>query len=168
MSISWRSSAAAFEQILGRHGVGMGACTMEAAWAAFEAFPQVPIEVVEGSEDDGDSFIVEWGGWDRTGNRPAMFFGRLPAVDEGGDRQDPYGQPQYWKVEFQACFAEAPAWADLNISGGGNSGFDPAAIGEPRADALAATRRFIDQAPLLGAMRRSAPIDIEVTLDRAG
>ncbi|MEV4189990.1 hypothetical protein [Streptomyces toxytricini] len=60
----------------------------------------------------------------------------------------------------------SPAWADLHISGGGDSGLDHAAIGEPRADALAA-RRFIDQDPPLSAMWRSAPIGIEVMLDRA-
>ncbi|MFD7396372.1 hypothetical protein ACFV60_15210 [Streptomyces virginiae] len=166
MSLSWRSSAAAFEQTLGRHGVAVGACTMEAAWAAFEEFLQVPVEGIEGPEDDGDGFIVEWGVWDWTGNRPALSFGRLLAVTEDGDRQDPYGQPQYWKVEFQACFAEDPAWADLHI--GGDTGFDHAAIGAPRADALADTRRLIDRDPLLSAMWRSTPIDIEVTLDRAG
>ncbi|MEU5959035.1 hypothetical protein [Streptomyces sp. NPDC047525] len=169
MSISWRSSAAAFEQILGRHGVAAGACSMEAAWAAFEEFVQVPVEGIVGPEGDGDGFIVEWGvwGWTGTGNRPALSLGRLLAVNEDGDRQDPYWQPQYWKVEFQACFAEDPAWADLHTSGGGDSGFDHTAIGEPRADALTATRRFIDQDPLLGAMWRSAPIDSEVTLYRA-
>lgn len=139
---------------------------MEAAWAAFEEFLQVPVEGIEGPEDDGDGFIVEWGVWDWTGNRPALSFGRLLAVTEDGDRQDPYWQPEYWKVEFQACFAEDPAWADLHI--GGDSGFDHAALGAPRADALAATRRLIDQDPLLSAMWRSTPIDIEVTLDRAG
>ncbi|MFB8077132.1 hypothetical protein [Streptomyces sp. NPDC056013] len=167
MSISWRSSAAAFEQILSCHGVAAGTCTMEAVWAAFEECVQVPVEGIEAPEDDGDGFIVEWGVWDWTGNRPALSLGRLLAVNEGGDRQDPYWQPQYWKVEFQACFAEDPAWADLHIIGGGDSGFDHAAIGEPRADALAATHRFIEQDPLLSAMWRSAPVDIEVTLDRA-
>ncbi|MFJ4717542.1 hypothetical protein [Streptomyces luteogriseus] len=140
---------------------------MEAAWAAFEEFVQVPVEGIEGPEDDGDGFIVEWGVWDWTGNRPALSLGRLLAVNEDGDRQDQYWQPQYWKVEFQACFAEDPAWADLHISGGGDSGFDHAAIGQPRANALAETRRFIDQVLSLSAMLRSAPIDIKVTLDRA-
>lgn len=168
MSISWRSSAAVFEQVLGRHGVAAGVRTMAAAWAAFEEFVQVPVEDVEGPADDGDAFIVEWGVWDWTGNRPALSLGRLLAVNEDGDRRDPYWQPQYWKVEFQACFAEDPAWADLHITGGGDSGFDHAAVGEPRAAALAATRRFIDQDPLLSAMWRSAPVEIEVVLDRAG
>ncbi|MDV9193570.1 hypothetical protein R6L23_36095 [Streptomyces sp. SR27] len=168
MSISWRSSAAAFEQILGRHGVAAGACTMEAAWAAFGEFVQVPVEGIEGPEDGGDAFIVGWGVWDWTGNRPALSLGRLLTVNEYGDRQDPYWQPLYWKVEFQACFAEDPAWADLHISGGGDTGFVDAAIGKPRADALAATRRFIDEDPLLSALWRSAPIEIDVTLERAG
>ncbi|MFJ5138958.1 hypothetical protein [Streptomyces sp. NPDC088707] len=167
MSISWRTSAAVFEQLLGRHGVTAGACIMEAAWAAFEEFVQVPLEGIEGPEDDGDGFIVEWGVWDWTQNQPALSLGRLLAVNEDGDRQDQHWQPQYWKVAFQACFAEDPAWADLRINGAGDSGFDHAAIGEPRADALAQTRHFIDQDPLLSAMWRSAPIDIEVTLDRA-
>ncbi|MEU6366420.1 hypothetical protein ABZ876_11835 [Streptomyces sp. NPDC046931] len=121
-----------------------------------------------GPEDDGDGFIVEWGVWDWTGNRPALSLGRLLAVNEDDDRQDPYWQPQYWKVGFQACFTDNPAWADLHISGGGNSGFDRAAIGKPRADALAAIRRYIDQDPLLSVMWQSVPTDIEVTLDRAG
>ncbi|MGW3466596.1 hypothetical protein ACWDE9_46920 [Streptomyces olivaceoviridis] len=112
--------------------------------------------------------IVEWGVWDWTGNRPALSLGRLLAVNEKGDRQQAYWQSQYWKVEFQACFAEDPAWADLHICGGGDSGFDHAAIGEPGAEELGATRRFIDQDPVLSAMWRSAPIDIDVALDRAG
>ncbi|MEU6777037.1 hypothetical protein [Streptomyces sp. NPDC046759] len=69
---------------------------------------------------------------------------------------------------FQACFTDNHAWADLHISGGGNSGFDHAAIGKPSADALAAVRRYIDQDPLLSVMWQSVPTDIEVTLDRAG
>lgn len=32
---------------------------MEAAWAAFVEFVQVPVEGIEGPEDDGDGFIVE-------------------------------------------------------------------------------------------------------------
>lgn len=167
MSISWRFSAEAFKQILDRHGVAVGAYTMESAWAAFEEFVQVPIEGIEGSEDDGDGFIVEWGVWDWTGNRPALSLGRLLAVNEGSDLDDSYQPTQHWKVEFQACFAEDSAWADLHINGG-DSGYDHAAIGGPRAAALAATRRSIDQNPLLSAMWRSTPIDIEVTLDRAG
>ncbi|MEU6777038.1 hypothetical protein [Streptomyces sp. NPDC046759] len=59
MSISWQSSASAFEQILVRSCVAAGACTMEAAWAAFVEFVQVPVEGIEGPEDDGDGFIVE-------------------------------------------------------------------------------------------------------------
>ncbi|WP_371615248.1 hypothetical protein [Streptomyces sp. NBC_00454] len=175
MSISWRSSAAAFEQSLARHGVAAGACTVEAAWAAFEEFVQISVEGIEGPEDDGDGFIVEWGAWSWNGHRPALSLGRLLAVTgddgdgdgDGDDRNDPHWQPQYWKVELQVSFAEDPAWADLHVKGG-NSGFDHAAIGEPRAAALADARRFIEQDPLLGAMWRSAPIDLEVTLDRAG
>ncbi|MGA5411355.1 hypothetical protein ACPCSC_29390 [Streptomyces lavendulocolor] len=72
------------------------------------------------------------------------------------------------KIEFQACLAEDPARVDLHIICGGDSGFDHAVIGGPRADALAETRRFIGQDPLLSAMWRSAPIDTEVMLDPAG
>ncbi|MFE2309832.1 hypothetical protein [Streptomyces sp. NPDC059411] len=173
MSIPWRSSAAALQEILGRHGVTPGgACAMEAAWAAFEEFVQVPVEGIEATDDDGDGFIVEWGVWDWNAGRPAVSLGRLLAVnDDGdgdGDRSDPYWQPQYWKVEFQACFAEDPAWAGLHVSGAGDSGFDHAAIGGPRADALSATLRLIEQDPLLSAMWRSTPTHTEVTLDRAG
>ncbi|MFK0017425.1 hypothetical protein [Streptomyces sp. NPDC091027] len=171
MSIHWCSSAAAFEQILGRHGVAAGACTMEAAWAAFEEFVQLPVEGIEGPENDGDGFIVEWGVWDWSENRPALSLGRLLAVNDADDvdgRQDPYWQPQYWKVEFLACFAEAPALVHPRISEGGDSGFDHAAIGEPRAGALEATRRFIVQDPLLSEIWESVPVDIAVTLDRAG
>ncbi|MFB6824811.1 hypothetical protein ACFCXA_24900 [Streptomyces virginiae] len=89
-----------------------------------------------------------------------------PEDDGDGDRQDPHWQSRYWKVEFRACFAGDPAWAGLHI--GGDSGFDHAAIGVPRAEALAATRRLIDQDPLLSAMWRDTPIDIEVTSDQAG
>ncbi|MFJ6408167.1 hypothetical protein ACIQK9_21870 [Streptomyces hydrogenans] len=167
MSIPWRFSAEVFEQILDRHGVAAGACTMEAAWAAFAEFMQIPVEGIESPEDDGDGFIVEWGVWEWSGNRPALSLGRLLAVNEYSGLDASYRHLQYWKVEFQACFAEDSAWADLHLRGG-DSSYDHAAIGEPRADALTATRRSIDQDPLLSAMWQSHPIDIEVTLDRAG
>ncbi|MFD9083810.1 hypothetical protein [Streptomyces erythrochromogenes] len=167
-SVPWRSSPAVFEQIVARHGVTADTCTVEAAWAAFEEFVQVPVEGIAGQEDDGDGFIVEWGVWDWNGDRPALSLGRLLAVDEHGDRSDPYWQPEYWKVELQVFFANDSPWAGPLADGGGDSGFDFAAIGTPRADALAATRRFIDQEPLLGVMWRSAPTGAEVTLDRAG
>ncbi len=168
MSLPWRSCAEAFEQILTRHGVTPDACTVEAAWAAFEEFVQVPVEGIAGPEDDGDGFIVEWGVWDWNGDRPALSLGRLLAVDEDADRSDPHGQPAYWKVDLEVFFAEDSPWAGSLADGGGNSGFDFAALGTPRADALAATRRSIEQDPLLGAMWRSAPTGAEVTLDRAG
>ena len=167
MSLPWRSSAAEFEQILDRHGAVPGAPVMEAAWAAFEEFVQVPVDGIAGAEDDGDAFIVEWGVWSWTGGRPAVSLGRLLAVTEDLDGDDPYGDPQYWKVELKATFADDPAWAPLHSGSDGNSGFDAAAIGEPRARALADTRRFIDQHPLLSMMWRSAPVGVEVTLDRA-
>ncbi|WP_157879787.1 hypothetical protein [Streptomyces yangpuensis] len=168
MSVPWRSSAAVFEQIATRHGITADACTMEAAWAAFAEFVQVPVEGIAGPEDDGDGFIVEWGVRDWNGNRLALSLGRLLAVSEHGDRSDPYWQPEYWKVELEVFFAEDSPWAGPLADGGGDSGFDFAAIGTPRADALAATLRFIDQEPLLGVMWRSAPTGAEVTLDRAG
>ncbi|MFZ3467789.1 hypothetical protein ACODT3_38445 [Streptomyces sp. 4.24] len=168
-SIPWQSSATVLEQIMGRYGVVPGrAGGMQAAWSAFEEFVQIPVEGIEGPEKEGDCFIIEWGAWDWTGGRPAVSLGRLLAVTEQGDESDEYGQPQYWKVEFQASFADDPAWASLSGSGAGDSGFDGAEIGLPRAAALADTRRLIEQEPLLRAMWRSAPIDIEVTLDHAG
>ncbi|MFJ1569448.1 hypothetical protein ACIOG8_35430 [Streptomyces erythrochromogenes] len=60
-----------------------------------------------------------------------------------------------------------PGRAGPLAGGGGDSGFDFTAIGTPRADALAATRRFTDRDPLLGVMWRSAPTGAEVMLDRA-
>ncbi|MEU8542226.1 hypothetical protein AB0C52_19920 [Streptomyces sp. NPDC048717] len=48
---------------------------------------------------------------------------------------------QLWMVEFQAVFAENPAWAGLlGSDGGGDTGFDFAPLASPRAEALADTR----------------------------
>ncbi|MBO1330869.1 hypothetical protein [Streptomyces sp. VRA16 Mangrove soil] len=170
MSIPWRSSAAEFERILGRRGALGGVCDMEAAWGAFEEFAQVPVEGVAGPEEDGDGLIVQWGTWDRgdrDGTYSGLSFGRQLAVDEGADRSDPYWQPGYWQVEFRARFADDAAPGHQPVIAGGDSGFDFAALGAPRAAALAALRRLVDWEPALSALWRAAPVSVEVTLDQA-
>ncbi|MFG2113757.1 hypothetical protein ACGFRB_14180 [Streptomyces sp. NPDC048718] len=167
MTFPWKTGAAAFERILDRHTAAPGGGVMAAAWAAFEEFAQVPVEGLAGLEDDGDDkdgFIVEWGAWSWNGYRPALTLGRQLTVEGDGHPDD----LQLWMVEFQAVFAENPAWAGLlGSDGGGDTGFDFAPLGSPRAEALADTRRFIDGHPVLSVMWRSTPVETGVSLGRA-
>lgn len=171
MPISWRSSAEAFAQILRQHGVEPDAVRdVDAAWDAFVAFLQIEIESGgnEEPESDGDGFIAEWGRWDWNDDEPALSFGRLLAVTSAGDRDDPHGQPEYWKIELQLVFREDPAWADLDSIGHQDTGFDYDEIGELRAAALAEMRRFIESCSQLAAMWRAEPTRSDLTLERAG
>jgi hypothetical protein len=169
MPIPWRSSAEVFAQILRRHGVEPDAVRdVDAAWDAFGEFLQIEIGGIEGRENDGDGFIAEWGRWGWNDDRPALSFGRLLAVSDAGERDDPYWQPEYWKVELQLCFAEDPAWADLDSVGFHDSGFDYDEIGAPRTAALGAMRRFIECYAQLAAMWRAEPTLSHLSLEQAG
>lgn len=169
MPIPWRSSADAFAQILRQHGVEPDAIRdVEAAWEAFGEFLQVEIAGIEGPENDGDGFIVEWGRWDWNDDQPALSFGRQLAVTEPDGRDDPHWQPEYWKVELQLIFGEDPAWADLDSVGHQDTGFDFDGIGAPRTAALGRIRHFMESYPQLAAMWRAEPTRSDLTLDRAG
>ncbi|MEJ8643329.1 hypothetical protein WKI68_21930 [Streptomyces sp. MS1.HAVA.3] len=108
MTIPWRSSAEALAQTLRQQGVDPDAVRdVDAAWDAFGRFLQLEIDGIEGPENDGDGFIVEWGRWDWNDGRPALSFGRLLAVSEPGDVDDAdegYWQPEYWKAELELVF----------------------------------------------------------------
>ncbi|MGW3624741.1 hypothetical protein [Streptomyces sp. NPDC000880] len=169
MPIPWRSSAEAFAQTLRHRGVEPDAVrNVDAAWDAFGEFLQIEIEGIERPENDGDGFIAEWGRWDWNDDQPALSFGRLLAVNDAGDRADPYWQPEYWKVELQLIFKEDPAWADLDSIGSQDTGFDYDEIGAPRTAALGEIRRFIESYPQLAAMWRAEPTRSDLMLDRAG
>lgn len=169
MPVPWRSSAEVFAQMLRQRGNEPDAVRdVDAAWGTFAEFLQIEISGIESPENDGDGFIVEWGRWGWNDEQPALSFGRQLAVNDVGEQDDPYCQPDYWKVELQLVFHEDPAWADTDSIGLQDTGFDFAEIGEPRAVALAETRRFIHSDPQLAAMWRAKPARSELTLDRAG
>ncbi|KUN45097.1 hypothetical protein AQJ27_23795 [Streptomyces olivochromogenes] len=168
MPIPWRSSAEAFKQALRQQGVEPDAVRdVTAAWDAFGEFLQNEIEGAEGPENDGDGFIVEWGRWSCDEERPALSFGRLLAVNGGQERDDPHWQPEYWKVELQLCFADDPAWSDVDSLGFQDTGFDYDEIGIPRTIALGKMRRFVESYPQLAAMWRATPIHSHVALEQA-
>jgi hypothetical protein len=141
---------------------------VNAAWKAFGEFLQDEIEGIERSEEDGDGFIVEWGRWDWNDDQPALSFGRLLAVNDAGERDDPHWQAEYWELELQLVFTEDPAWADLDRIGFQSTGFDYNEIGEPRIASLAEICRVIESYPQLAAMSRAQPISSDLALDRAG
>ncbi|MEU6087190.1 hypothetical protein ABZ865_10345 [Streptomyces sp. NPDC047085] len=168
MPIPWRSSADMFAQILRQRGVEPDAVRyVQAAWDAFGEFLQIEIEGIEGPENDGDGFIVQWGRWDWNNDQPALSFGRQLAVCEVG-RDDPYRQPEFWQVELQLIFGEDPAWADLGSLGHQDTGFDFDEVGAPRTAALGRIRRFLESYPQLAAMWRAEPIRSDLTIERAG
>ncbi|MFB7289957.1 hypothetical protein [Actinacidiphila glaucinigra] len=168
MSVPWRSAADVLAETLRRHGAAPDAVhDVGAAWDAFAEFLAVEVGGVE--EADGDGFIVEWGRWDWNDDLPALSFGRLLAVhDTGGDGDSAHRQPEYRKVELQLCFAEDPAWAELDDLGLQDTGFDHHVIGAPRRAALAETLRLIQSHPQLAAMWRATPVRSAVASERAG
>ncbi|MFF4843703.1 hypothetical protein [Streptomyces collinus] len=158
-----------FARILRRRAVEPDAVRdVDAAWDAFGEFLQIEVEGIERAENDGDGFIVEWGKWDWCDDQPSLSFGRLFAVNDAGDRDDPDWQPEYWKVELQLIFAEDPAWADLDSLGHQDTGFDYDETGAPRIAALGEMHRFIESYPQLAAMWRAEPTRSGLTLERAG
>jgi hypothetical protein len=169
MPIPWRSSADVFAQIVQRHRVEPNAVRdVQAAWDAFGEFLQIEIEGIEGPENDGDGFIVQWGRWDWNDDQPALSFGRQLAVTEVGGRDDPYWQPEYWQVDLQLIFGENPAWADLGSLGHRDTGFDFDEVGAPRTAALGRIRRFLESYPQLAAIWRAEPIRSDLTIERVG
>ncbi|MGW2931043.1 hypothetical protein ACWDA7_04055 [Streptomyces sp. NPDC001156] len=169
MPIPWKSGADVFAQILRQHGVEPDAVgNVDAAWDAFVEFLQIEVEGIEQPENDGDGFIVEWGRWSWNDDQPSFSFGRLFAVNDADDRDDPDWQPEYWKVDLQLIFAEEPAWADVDSLGHQDTGFDHDEIGAPRIAALREVRRFIESYPQLAAMWRAEPIRSGLTLEQVG
>jgi hypothetical protein len=169
MPIPWRSSVDVFARTLRQRAVEPDSVRdVGAAWDAFGEFLQIEIEGIERPENDGDGFIVEWGRWGWNDDQPALSFGRLLAVNEADDSDDPDWQPEYWKLELQLIFGEDPAWANLDSLGHQDTGFDYAEIGAPRLAALGETRRFIESYPQLAAIWRAEPTRSSLTLERAG
>ncbi|MFF4829414.1 hypothetical protein ACFY20_42235 [Streptomyces sp. NPDC001312] len=126
-----------------------------AAWDAFCEFLQIEVEGIERPENDGDGFIVEWGKWGWNEDHPALPFGRLLAVSESDDRDDPDWQPEYWKVELQLIFAEDPR----ELPGPSHPAADPAAT-RLQAHWLGGVRAhqcLLDRPPCGAADRRLAP-----------
>ncbi|MFC8434633.1 hypothetical protein [Streptomyces sp. NPDC057253] len=141
---------------------------VEVAWGAFCEFLQVGIDGIEGPEDDGDGFIVQWGRWDWNDGRPALSFGRQLAVSAGHGPEGLEWQPEYWQVELQLVFAEDPAWADLDSLGRQDTGFRFDGIGVPRAAALGGIRSSLRSYPQLAALWQAEPLRCDLTLERAG
>jgi hypothetical protein len=111
---------------------------------------------------------MEWGSWSWNDGQPALPLGRLLAVTDCADRDDPYWQPEYWKVELQVCFANDPAWSDVDGLGFQNTGFRFAEIGQPRLSALTEARAFVESFPQLSAMWRARPVSSSLTLKPVG
>jgi hypothetical protein len=110
MARSWRSSAEEFVEILQRYGVDpAGVTDVAAAWQAFDEFLQVEIDGVDTSDGcDADGFIVQWGRYSWTAERLCLSLTRQLAVADGADRADPGGNAQYWQIDLQMCFDDAP------------------------------------------------------------
>ncbi|MFJ4829452.1 hypothetical protein ACIP79_05930 [Streptomyces sp. NPDC088747] len=158
-----------FVQILRQRGVEPDAVRdVDAAWAAFGEFLQIEVEGIERPENDGDGFIAEWGRCDWNDDQPSLSFGRLLAVTDAGNQDDPDRQPEYWKVELQLIFADDPAWADVDSLGPQDTGFHYAEIGSPKLTELAEIRRFVESYPQLADMWRAEPTRSDLTLERAG
>ena len=169
MLIPWQSSAETFARILRRRGVEPDSVRdVEVAWGAFCEFLQVGVDGIEGPEDDGDGFIVQWGRWDWNGGRPAMSFGRQLAVSVGHGPDEAAWEPEYWQVELRLVFAEGPGWADLDSLGRQDTGFRFGGMGMGRAVVLGEMRGPLQSYPQLGALWQAGPLRSDLALERVG
>ncbi|HYN95138.1 MAG TPA: hypothetical protein VES42_14920 [Pilimelia sp.] len=159
MPIPWRSTPDAFAQVLHRHGVDTDAVTdVEAAWRAFCEFLHIEIDGLDPTPDaDADGFIVQWGRYTWTDNRPTLSFTRQLAIAEDSDPNDSDWQPAYWQIDLQMCFEDEPELAGLDNLEIQDTGltFDP--IGPQRTTALAEVRNEMGRYPQLRAAWHAAP-----------
>ena len=133
---------------------------VEAAWQAFQAFLACPIEGLEADRDcDADGFIVQWGRYDRPRNRPSLSFTRQMAVDVRATwTESGWYQPEYWQVDLQLVFDDAPALVGIGELEVQDSGFDFSRPGPDRDRAFREVEWEIQQYPTLQALWASTPV----------
>jgi hypothetical protein len=91
----------------------------------------------------------------------------MVAVTDDAGHDDPTGQPDYWQIDLQMCFDDAPALLGLDRLAIQDTGFSFAPIGPERTVALARARTAMERYPQLRAALRATPVSSTLSLDQA-
>ena len=170
MGVGWRDSRAVLARLLREHGQDPGRVTnVEAAWQAFRSFLATPIDGLEpGPGSDADGFIVQWGRYEWNDRRPSLTFTRQMAVDVRATwTASGWYQPEYWQLDLELVFDDAPALADVDQLEAQDTGFDFSPPGPEQDHAFRAVEREIQQYPTLQALWASTPVRSSLNLDNA-
>ena len=151
MGVGWRDSPEVLARLLRERGQDPDQVTnVEAAWQAFRSFLGYPIEGLEPDPDsDADGFIVQWGRYYGSDHRhPSLTFTRQFAVDVSATwTESDWYQPEYWQVNLDLAFDDAPALADVDQLEVTDTGFDFSPPGPGRDHAFREVEWEIQQYP---------------------
>jgi hypothetical protein len=148
--------AEAFDRLLLNYHIDPDGITdVEPAWLAFTEFAQTGIDGLAPG-DDADGFIVQWGRYSWNERTAALTFTRrLNLLTDGSGPAA--GHPALRQVDLEMRFRGFHTLAT------GDSGLHFAAIGPPRAAALAAVRAAVEEQPLLSALWHTKPVTSSLT-----
>jgi hypothetical protein len=170
VEIGWRDSPEVLAGLLREHGQDPDrVANVEAAWQAFRSFLANPVDGLEPDPDsDADGFIVQWGRYDWNDSQPSLMFTRQMAVDVRATRtESDWYQPEYWQVNLELIFDDAPELADVDRVEVQDTGFDFSPPGPAQDRAVREVEWEIQQYPTLQALWGSTPVHSSVNLDQA-
>jgi hypothetical protein len=143
--------------------------SVEAAWQAFQSFLASRVDGLEpGPDSDADGFIVQWGRYGWTDRCPSLTFTRHMAVDVRATwTESEWYQPEYWQVNLNLVFDDAPALADVDELEVADTGFYFSPPGPEQDRAFREVEWEIQQYPTLQALWASTPVRSGLDLDHA-
>lgn len=171
MGTGWRDSPEVLARLLREHGQDPSQVTsVEAAWQAFRSFLASPVDGLEPDpQRDADGFIVQWGRYVWDDVRPSLTFTRQMAVNVRATwTESDWYQPEYWQVNLELIFDDAPALADIDQLEVTSTGFDFSPPGPEQDRAFREVGWEIRQYPTLQALWVSTPVHSSLSLENAG
>ena len=170
IAVAWRDSPEVLARLLREHGQDPNRVSnVEAAWQAFRSFLACPVDGLDpGPDSDADGFIVQWGRYGWNDMRPTLTFTRQFAVDVRTTwTESDWYQPEYWQVNLELVFDDAPALADVGQLEVQDSGFDFSPPGPAQDHAFSEVEWEVQQYPTLQALWTSTPVQSSLDIDYA-
>ena len=170
MGDGWQNSAKLLAGMLREHDQDPDrVANVEVAWQAFRSFLTRPIDGLEPDPDsDADGFIVQWGRYGWNDRRLSLTFTRQMAVDVRATwTESDWYQPEYWQVNLELLFDDAPELADVDQLEVHDTGFDFSPPGPEQDRAFREVEREIQQYPPLRALWASTPVRSSLSLYQA-
>lgn len=170
MAVAWQDSHEVLARLLRELSQDPDRITsVDTAWQAFRSFLSYPVDGLEaGPDSDADGFIVQWGRYGQKDRRPSLTFTRQFAVDVRATWPEPdWYQPEYWQVNLELVFDDAPALADIGKLDASDTGFDFSPPGPEQDRAFSDVERESQQYPALRALWASTPVVSSITVDQA-